>query len=167
MPRMQCSYCGLPFHVRRPEPGRAYYCCSGCALVSRLPRPGEAGQFPVTPVLLVALGAGFAFFNEAFFWMLAVALAREPRAAEALLFARVSTGLGAVVWLTQMVAMARAASRHWTDALAAVVTLAGLGGAAMSARPAGWVVLVNVALGLWLARGWGKQKFARNRSLTI
>ena len=71
------------------------------------------------------------------------------------------------VWVTLVAAMARAASRHWTDALAVVVTLAGLVGGGVSSRPAGWIVGVNVALGLWLARGWGKQKFARNRSLTI
>ena len=40
MPRIQCSYCGLPFTVRKVEPGRAVFCCSGCALASRLPAPG-------------------------------------------------------------------------------------------------------------------------------
>ena len=77
MPRVQCSYCGLPFRVRQVEAGRAYYCCSGCALASRLPPAGEGGQFPVTPALIVALGVGFAFFNEVLFWTLA--LAPDPR----------------------------------------------------------------------------------------
>ncbi len=167
MTRTSCSYCGLPVKVRQLEPGRAYYCCSGCALASRLPRPGPGGEFPVTTALLVALGAGFAFFNQVLFWALGLALGHEQRAAEAVLFARVSAGLGALVWVTLVAAMARAASRRWTDALAVVVTLAGLVGAAVSARPAGGMVAVNVALLLWLSRGWGKLKFTRNRSLTV
>ena len=157
MPRIQCSYCGLPFNVRQTEPGRAYYCCSGCALVSRLSQPGAGNELPVTPALIVALGAGLAFFNEVLFWTLGMALAHDQRMAQAVLFARVSAGLGAAVWVTLVAAMACAASRHWTDALAVVVTLAGLVGAAVSLRPAGWIVGVNVALGLWLARGWGRQ----------
>lgn len=167
MPRTQCSYCGLPVNVRQIEPGRAYYCCSGCALVSRLSQPGAGNELPVTPALIVALGAGLAFFNEVLFWTLGMALAHDQRMAQAVLFARVSAGLGMAVWVTLVAAMARAASRHWTDALAVMVTLAGLVGGGVSSRPAGWIVGVNVALGLWLARGWGKQKFARNKSLTI
>ena len=167
MIRTQCSYCGLPVKVRQLDPGRAYYCCSGCALASRLPPPGAGGEFPVTPALLVALGAGFAWFNEVLFWTLAMALAHDQRAAQAVLFARVSTGLGALVWVTLIAAMARAASRHWTDALAGAVTLAGLVGAFWSGRPAGWIVAVNIALLLWLSRGWGKLKFTKNRSLTV
>ena len=63
--RIQCSYCGLPFTVRQTEAGHASYCCSGCALASRLPPVDSNGQFPVTPALIVALGVGFAFFNVA------------------------------------------------------------------------------------------------------
>jgi hypothetical protein len=167
MPRVQCSYCGLPFNVRQVEPGRPYYCCSGCALLSRLPQPGAGGEFPVTPALVVALCAGIAFFNQVLFWTPGIAMARDQRAEQALLFAQVSAGLGVAVWLTLVVTMARAASRSWTDAAAAVVTLAGLVGAGLARRPAGWAVLVNAALALWLARGWGKQRFARKKSLTI
>jgi hypothetical protein len=96
-----------------------------------------------------------------------MALVHDQRVAQAALFARISAGLGAAVWVTLVAAMARAASRHWTDALAVVVALAGLVAAAVSGRPAGWIVGVNVALALWLARGWGKRKFARNKSLTV
>ena len=126
MARIQCSYCGLPFNVRQVEPGRAYFCCSGCALVSRLPQPGAGGEFPVTPALIVALGAGFAFFNQVLFWALGIALVHDQRMAQAVLFARVSAGLGVAVWVTLVAAVARASVRHWTDAVAVVVTLAGL-----------------------------------------
>jgi hypothetical protein len=136
--------------------------------MSGLPQPGSGGEFPVTPALLVALGAGFAFFNEVLFWTLGMALAHDERVAQAALFMRVSGWLGAAIWTTFALAMACAASRRWTDAAAAAVTLTALIGVVVStARPAGWIVGVNIALGLWLARGWGKRKFARNNSVTI
>lgn len=158
--RIQCSYCGLPFKVRDAEPGRAYFCCSGCALASRLPKPGERGEFPVTPALIVALGAGFAFFNEVLFWSLEIALAHQKHMGQATLFSRISAGLGILVWGVLVAAVARAESRRWTDVAVAVATLTGLIAAVLSNRPAGWEIAVNVVLGLWLARGWGKQKFA-------
>lgn len=167
MPRIQCSYCGLPFTVRRVEPGRAVYCCSGCALASRLPAPGAGGQFPITPALVVALGSGFALFNEAFFWGLALALAHDHRAAQAVLFARVSAGLGLLVWGVWAGSMGRATGRRWTDALVAGATLAVIAGALMPELSAGCVLAANAALGLWLARGWGKRKLARNKSVTV
>jgi hypothetical protein len=129
--------------------------------MSRLPQPGAGGEFPVTPALIVALCAGFAFFNQVLFWTLGIAMAHDQRAEQALLFAQVSAGLGVAVWVILVVTMARAASRSWTDAAVAVVTLAGLAGAGLSRRPAGWIVVVNAALALWLARGWGRQRFAR------
>ena len=167
MSRTQCSYCGLPFNVRRIEPGRANYCCSGCALASRLPQPEKNGEFPVTPALVGALGAGLALFNEILFWALSILLARENRGTEALLCIRISGGLGVVVWAALVVAMWRAGCRHWTDGLVVVGTFGALAAAVGLARSAGGVVLVNVVLALWLARGWGKREFARNRSLTI
>jgi hypothetical protein len=168
MPRTQCSYCGLPFNVRRIEAGRADYCCSGCALASRLPQPGAGGQFPATPALFIALGAGFAFFNEVLFWALGLELTREHRGAEALLLLRISGGLGILIG-AGMVAMVWLAGgpRRWTDGLVTVVALGALAWAAVRMRSAGDVFLVNAALAIWLARGWGKRKFARNRSLTI
>ena len=57
-----------------------------------------SGQFPVTPALIVALGVGFAFFNEVLFWTLALLLTRDHRAETALQFACVSAGLGVLVW---------------------------------------------------------------------
>ena len=161
MPRIQCSYCGLPFTVRQVEAGRASYCCSGCALASRLPLVDQSGQFPVTPALIVTLGVGFAFFNEVLFWTLALALAREHRAPAALLFARVSLGAGMLVWTVLAASLARAPVRRWSDALVALATLAAVASAIRSGLSAGGVVAANAALGLWLARGWGRRSFTR------
>ncbi|MDD2764930.1 MAG: hypothetical protein PHE83_13255 [Opitutaceae bacterium] len=167
MPRVQCSYCGLPFNVRQIEAGRAYYCCSGCALVSRLPAAGGGGEFPVTPALVAALGVGFALFNQVLFWTLAAELAREQRAVPALLFARISAGLGVLVWAVLATGIWRAPVRRWSDALVALATLGGLALAIWPPLSAGGAVASSAALGLWLGRGWGKQKFARKKTLPV
>jgi hypothetical protein len=165
--RIQCSYCGLPFTVRQVEAGRAAYCCSGCALASRLPPVGEGGQFPVTSALIVALGVGFAFFNAVLFWTLALALVHDRRAETALLFARVSAGLGVLVWGAAVAGMWRAPVRRWTDAVMALATLAVIAAAVQPKLSAGCVVAADAALGLWLVRGWCKQKFLRKKPLTV
>jgi hypothetical protein len=153
--------------MRRSEPGRAEFCCSGCALASRLPRAGEGGQFPVTPALVIALGAGFALFNQVLFWVLSVQLAGQHRAPEALICARVSGGVGIVLWAALVAAIWRTGCRRWTDVLVMVATLGALAAATGLTRSSGNVLLVNATLVLWLARGWGKQKFAGKKSLTI
>ena len=167
MPRIQCTYCGLPFTVRTVEPGRAVFCCSGCALASRLPAAGSGGEFPITPALVVALVTGFALFNEVFFWGLALALARDQRAELAQLFVRVSAGLGLLVWGLLAAGMWRAAVRHWTDGLVAAATLIVMVGSLVPTLSAGCELAANAVLVLWLARGWGKQRFARNKSVTV
>lgn len=167
MPQVQCHYCGLPFKVRQIETARAYYCCSGCALASRLPRAGEAGQFPVTAALVTALGVGAAFFNEMLFWTLAVALAREQRAETAAIFVHVSAGLGVLVWIAMAASMGRAPARRWTDLLVALATLAGLVAAAWPPLSAGGVALANAGLALWMGRGWCKPKLIGKKTLPI
>jgi len=167
MPRIPCRYCGLPFQVRRIEAGREYYCCSGCALASRLPAAGASGQFPVTPALVAAVGVGFAYFNEVLFWTLALALEREHRAAAALLFAWISAGLGLLVWAALVAGMGRAAVRRWSDALLAVATLVALVGAILPGLSAGRAAGANLALGIWTARGWCKQKFFHKKVLPV
>ena len=167
MPRTQCSYCGLPFNVRRIEPGRADYCCSGCALASRLPLAGGGGQFPVTLALVVALGAGLALFNQVLFWVIALALAREHRVAEALLCARISVGLGIAILVGMVAALWGAGCRRWQDGLMTAATLGVLAVTFGLSRSAGDVVLANTVMALWLARGWGRREFARKRPLTI
>jgi len=167
MPRISCSYCGLPFQVRRIETGRNYYCCSGCALASRLPTGGANGQFPVTPALIAALGVGFAYFNEVLFWTLALALAREHRAGPAQVFALISAGLGVLVWAALVVVLGRAAARRWSDALLAAATLAVLAGAFWPGLSAGRAVGVNLVLAIWAVRGWCKQKLFGKKALPV
>ena len=165
--RIQCSYCGLPLTVRQTEAGHASYCCSGCALASRLPPVDSNGQFPVTPALIVALGVGFAFFNEVLFWALGLLLIRDHRAETALQFTCVSAGLGVMVWAAAVASIWRAPARRWTDAVVALATLGVIAAAVQPRLAAGCVVAANTALGLWLARGWGKLKFIRKKPLTV
>ncbi len=161
MPQVQCSYCGLPFKVRSVEAGRPVYCCSGCALASRLPTAGAGGQFPVTVDLAVAVGVAFAFFNEVLFWLLGVALVHEHRLTPALVFARISAGIGGAVWLALGAGIVRAPTRRWGDLAVALATLAAAGLAFAPPLSAGGIAAANAALALWLGRGWGKRKFTR------
>jgi hypothetical protein len=161
MPQVQCHYCELPFKVRQVGAGQATYCCSGCALASRLSAAGADGQFSVTAGLVAALGVAFGFFNEVLFGALALALAQEHRAAPALIFARISAGLGLVMWIALAWAIGRSPARRASDAAVALATLATVVLAILPPLSAGGIAAANTALGLWLARGWGKRKFTR------
>ena len=160
MPRVQCHYCGLPFDVRRIEAGRAAYCCSGCALASRLPSGGVEGQYPVTPALIAAVVVGFVYFNEVLFWIVGLALAQEGRAAVAGTFARLSAGLGVLVLVGLLAGLWRAAAHRWSDALVALAALVLVVAALGPGLSPGGAVGANAALALWVARGWGKQKLS-------
>lgn len=122
---------------------------------------GTDGRFPVTADLVIALVIGFAFFNEVLFWLLGVALTQEHRLAPALVFARLSAGLGAAVWVALAAGIIRAPVRRWGDAAAALATLAAGLLAAVPPTSAGGAAAANAALALWLGRGWGKKKFTR------
>ena len=167
MPRVQCHYCGLPFNVRRIEAGRAAYCCSGCALASRLPPGGVAGQYPVTPALVAAVVTGFGYFNQVLFWTVALALAQEGRVETARTFGRLSAGLGVLVLGGLVAGLGRAAARRWSDALVALAALALLVAALRPALSPGTAVGANAALALWVARGWGKLKLSPKPPLPI
>jgi hypothetical protein len=167
MPQVSCQYCGLPFKVRRVEAGRTYYCCSGCALASRLPPGGVEGRYPVTPALIAGLVVGFVYFNEVLFWTLALALTQEDRPGTAQVFAQLSAGLGVLVLGGLLIGLGRATAHRWSDALVALVALALV---ALSLRPdvsPGAVVGANAALALWVVRGWGKKKFSPKPPLPV
>jgi hypothetical protein len=153
--------------VRRLETDRVQFCCSGCALASRLPPVGEGGQFPVTRALIATLVVSFAGFNEALFWTLALALAHQHQADQAWLLGRVSATLGMLVWLALAVAIGRAPMRRWGDAVVALATLAVVVVAVWPPLAAGGVLAANAVLGLWLSRGWCKQKFFRKKSVPV
>lgn len=157
--KVVCEHCGLPFGVARVAPGRAVYCCSGCALAARV-TAGADGRGPVNPALVTALGLGFGFFNQVLFWMLAILLARQNEAAGALhagRFALASLAIGAALWLAMGILQLRAGARRAVDGCFLVIGCAGLGWAWASARP-GLAVAVNLGLAAWSFRGLARGK---------
>jgi len=167
MPQVPCQYCGLPFRVRRVEPGRTYYCCSGCALASRLPPGGVEGRYPVVPELIAALAVGFFYFNTVLFWTLALEIAREGRPETAAIFARMSAVVGTLVWATLVVGLARAAAQRWSDVLVMAATGGLLFVGLRAPLSPGEIVAADAALGLWVARGWSKQKLSQKPPLPV
>ncbi|MBK8478261.1 MAG: hypothetical protein IPL39_18775 [Opitutaceae bacterium] len=101
MERLNCDYCGLPFRAPyKPAAGDKAYCCSGCAMASRLGI--EGGEFPVSPQLVFDLLFAFAVFNQFLLWLLAVALVRDGRTEGAALCLRISVGLGALAYVATL-----------------------------------------------------------------
>jgi hypothetical protein len=159
--KVVCAHCGLPFSVGRAEPGRAMYCCSGCALASRMTTGAGGGSLAMNATLATALGVGFVFFNQVLGWLLAVALARS--AAEggvsgpgdmenAARLAWASLAVGVAVWLALAVSQVRAGARRGRDALVLVATGA-LVACAVAGESAGGAVAGNAALATWALRG--------------
>jgi hypothetical protein len=167
MAQVQCHYCGLPFNVRRVEPARRYFCCSGCALASRLPPGGVEGRYPVVPALIEGLAVSVLYFNELLFWSLGLEVAREGRLETGQTLTAISAGLGAVVWIALTIGLWSAARRRWSDGLLTVATGALLGAAVWPPLSAGWIVAGNAALALWLVRGRSKKKFAPKPTVPV
>ncbi len=150
--KVTCDHCGLPFSVARPTPGRAVYCCSGCALAARVPVDAQ-GQFPVNAALVTALGLGFVFFNQGLFWLLAVLVARRPDGlANAGRLEAVSFAVGAVVWVALVVCQARVGARRPVDWAVVAVSAAVIAWAWGGSTP-GLAVAANALLVLWALRG--------------
>jgi len=167
MAKVECGFCGLPFSVRAPEPGATYYCCSGCALASRIPM--EPGNFPVSRGLVVALLCGFGLFNQVLFALLGSAVLAEGRADVGLLALRVSAvaGLGLFALGAGLTLAAR--RRAWSDAILVAVA-AGVGGwpawrffAGGDVTAVWGLVAANLLLCAWLARGWARRFWGRRR----
>lgn len=161
MTSVGCKYCGLPFKVRRVEVGRDYFCCTGCAMLSRVP-VDEKGQFPVNEHLLAALVAGFLLFNELLFWLVAVLLVRDGKVALAVRFFWLSGGAALAVWLALAIL-------HWKEqaARAVDVVFMALGLVALMAafrRQPPWpleMAVTNVVLIVWSFRGlWRKRSLS-------
>lgn len=168
MARVQCAFCGLPFNVRQMRENVEYFCCSGCALASRI--PVHEGQLPVSPALIGALAIGFALFNEFLFAALGAAVVAEGRAEAGERLVWVSLALGAILLVAQLVLLAAARTRRWTDLLAAAVALgcAGMAGYAWQkgapVPAAGYLLLSNFLCSLWHLRGWFRRAWQRRRS---
>lgn len=159
-----CEHCGLPFSVGRVAPGRAMYCCSGCALASRLTTDAR-GTRSVSTALVTVLGVGFVFFNQVLGWLLAVALARgsgaggEGDVVNAVRLARASLAVGLVVWLALAFSQVRAGAWRGWD-LVALVATAGLVVWAVANRQPALAVVGNAALAAWALRGVVRKRAA-------
>ncbi len=153
MTPVTCRYCGLPFRVRRVEPGRDYFCCTGCAMLRRLPTD-EKGQFPVNAHLVSALVAGFLFFNELLFWLVAVLLVREGRMALAVRFLWLAAGSGLAVWLALAILQWRERVARAIDVIAMALGLVVFAWALRRCPPVPWEMAVaNFGLIAWTFRG--------------
>jgi hypothetical protein len=153
MASVTCRYCGLPFKVRRVEVGRDYFCCTGCAMISRVP-VDEKGQYPVNAHLLSALVTGFLFFNELLFWLVAVLLVREGRMALAVRFFWLSAVAALVVWLALALLHWREKAARAADFAIMLLGLAVYGFALRRLPP--WpleMAAANVVLIVWSFRG--------------
>ncbi|HEX9786326.1 MAG TPA: hypothetical protein VGA56_26830 [Opitutaceae bacterium] len=168
MPRVQCSFCGLPFTVRQVREGVDYFCCSGCAFASRI--PVNEGQLPISPGLIAALVVAFGVFNEILFAALGGAVISEGRdlTGEKLLWVSVAIGGCLLVVLLTLLAIAR--PRRCSDGIAAisslVLALAAIGRLHHLEVGAGtWLLFgANLMLVLWLARGWARRAWVRRRA---
>lgn len=159
-----CEHCGLPFSVARLAPGRAVYCCSGCALAARVPVDSN-GQFPVNAALVTALGVGFVFFNQVLFWLLAILLARQAGVDAALnsgRFAFASLAVGVAVWLALAIFQLRAGARRMLDWLVLALTLGGIGAAFADGNPAA-AALANGVFAAWALRGLARKKVPQKK----
>ena len=153
MAAVTCRYCGLPFRVRSVEPERDYFCCTGCAMLSRVPID-EKGQFPVNAHLVSALAAGFLFFNELLFWLVAVLLVREGRMAVAVRFFWLSGGAALAVWLALVVLQWKEKAMRGVDLAVMALGLAVLVAACRRFPPFPLeLAIANAGLIVWCFRG--------------
>jgi hypothetical protein len=159
MHKVTCSFCGLPFSVRRPVDGADYFCCSGCALASRIPL-GSGGQFPVSPGLIIALAFAFGLFNQVLFGALGAAVVEEGRADVGGRLQMVSVVIASGLVLTGVGFSIFSRGRAWGDAIVGGLVLLGgtwLGWVSWRFNPGlvVWPYLgVTLVLAGWLARGW-------------
>lgn len=152
MPRVSCRRCGASFaKTGGGGPAADDYCCAGCALTSAVP-VDSAGNFPITPAVIVALVTGFFYFNQVLFWSLSVLLAGQERTELAERTAIASGLAGVLVWVVAACAQWRVRGPHPADltvlGFTAVAGVAGvIAGFGLSA------VLANGMLLFWCGRG--------------
>jgi hypothetical protein len=158
MEQATCNYCGLPFKVRRVESGRDYFCCTGCAMLSRIPID-EKGQFPVNAHLVSALAAGFLFFNEVLLWLVAVLLVRDARMALAVRCFWLAAGAALGVWGTLVFLLWREKAARALDWIFMVAGLVVFGLACRRLPPFPVeMAAANAVLMAWCFRGVFRKK---------
>ncbi|MDR0352481.1 MAG: hypothetical protein LBI02_03705 [Opitutaceae bacterium] len=161
--RTPCRYCGQPFKARRVEPGRDYFCCTGCALLARVPVDAK-GQFPVNAQLVSALALGFLFFNELLCWLSGVLLTARTDGAAAARFLWIAAALALVTWAGVGIIQLRERAARAADVAALALALGAHGWAALREQPpAAWLMAAaNAGLIGWSLRGiWRRARLAK------
>jgi hypothetical protein len=158
MSTVNCRYCGIPFHVRRNEPGQDYFCCSGCALLARVPVDAQ-GNFPVNAHLVWALALGFLYFNQLLAWAVAALLLREGRAALADRFWWITISAAFAVWLGVFWLQHKEKVARGKDYAFGIICLTLLGAAFVAWPPRGG--LLAAANAIWL--GWAFRGLLRRK----
>jgi hypothetical protein len=154
MTPVACRYCGLPFKVHRVEPGRDYFCCTGCAMLARVPVDAD-GQFPVNAHLVSALVVGFLYFNQLLFWLLGLLSDRDAaHAAVATRLHWMAAAAALAVWAGVFWLQRRERSGRAADGIVVILVL-GVHALAFRTLPpsAACMAGANAALLLWSARG--------------
>jgi hypothetical protein len=154
MTTTECRYCRLPFKVRRVEAGRDYFCCTGCAMLARVPVDAQ-GQFPVNSHLIFALVTGFLYFNQLLFLLLAELLSRDATSvAQAARFGWLSAGTAAVVWIMVMfVQLCEQTARATDFVVATLVLLMHAGAVYLTPFPTAFMAVANALLLVCSLRG--------------
>jgi len=161
MTPVACRYCGLPFKVRRVEPGQEYFCCTGCAMLARVPVDPQ-GQFPVNAHLISALVVAFLYFNQLLFWLLGAVLARdETQTVLAQRFGWLAAIMAVVVWIAVVIVQRREKAARGGDVIVAGLAL-GVHGIAFHVLPpaAAYMAGANAFLLVWSSRGLLRRKHA-------
>ncbi|HLP01332.1 MAG TPA: hypothetical protein VK163_04850 [Opitutaceae bacterium] len=168
MERLTCDYCGLPFRAPyKPPAGEKAFCCSGCALASKLGIEGET--FPVSPQLIFDLALAFGVFNQLLLVLLVAALRRDGRFDGAALCVTISAALGGALYLTALGWQWRSRWLRATDAfLYAALAAPVLGGVTVAlwlkrADAALVAAVANLLLVVWQGRGFLRRLWARKR----
>ena len=145
-----------------------YYCCSGCALASRIPL-GDGRAFPVSPGLIVALAFAFGLFNQVLFGVLGGAVADEGRVEVGARLQWVSLAIGGLLALVGAAFAAVPRGRSSGDLVVAPLLVLASGALVAQAWRAGvapvvWpAIAANLLMAAWLARGWCRRALVRRR----
>jgi hypothetical protein len=153
MSQVTCRYCGLPFRVRRVEPGRDYFCCTGCSILGRVPIDAS-GNYPVNEQLVSALTVGFLYFNQVLATAVSLLLRKQDELQLADRFAWIAAGAALIVWLAVVFLQGRLNVRRGKDIVFALLALAILGSSFTQLPPRGALLVAgNAVLLIWNVRG--------------
>jgi hypothetical protein len=127
----------------------------GSAVASGIPVDAQ-GNFPVNRVLIAVLVFGFALFNQALCWLLAVLLHGRDQTVVADRFQWASLGLGGALWLLLVVVHVRVTGGGRKD-LPVIMLTGVLTAAGWVAVSPGCVLGAVLMLTAWSARDFKKQ----------